>query len=1131
MKNSPLLLVGLLSTLAVAQSLPDDIDVAKYSNILQQSLQILQDKKSQLSSVQSQASKVQSQIRDVDAQINQREQDIAQLMRVLDEKGRLAGAASQENVNFNAEREHLLIDIRTANRDLDILAGQIPQQDRIVGQLTREYNAKKSQLDQIDVLMNDSDAKVKSQNEKIAKVDADIASLNKQNSDLLGQKNNLTTQINQTNSTIISLQSSILSLQNEIPQLQKDIDSLNTSIANSQSQIPQLQTKLSNAQAAVPAKQSKVNEIQSQISPLQSKASDLGAQIQQVKNEINAIHPKLQMAKREQNQQLVQQLEKQLNELKARLNELTLQLTATNNQIAGLSSSLSQSQTELASAEHLVSDLTKQITDLNKSIQSMQSSVTSKTNKIAKNKTDLAKAQQDLTANQAKVTQLQQQLSALEPQLAEFNQKLNQLNQRKKVLLDELASLKLENQRLANLRAPIYQEAKQKYDILARESTTLENMKHSQRELVEHRERARNRVVVIEARMADNARLVSALQNDMAAIQTQINGIDSSENSLKQQRDQYLQNLGVINQQIATIQTSVQTAQAQVDTDNQKLQQVKAKYQAQFDIAYNQGANVGSRIGDLMGGNIGAKEGKPAGISQGKSAGTLEGELSSFQTGLQNGLDQGKTDGYNKGKNAPANYQQGFDLGYSSGKAQAETEAQQTSYRDARAQKKAELLLDIPSQSIEINQGESILANVKVDNISSSAILKDSMNVSSDPQDAEGTIKAKILSLQSQRDREARKNADASRTPAEPGSINVDLSQANCNSQPMTEFKNACLRGYEESFRGAYEQSYGTAWLEARNAEFGKAYDSALTSSKNSKTKQGFDEAYSSVSSEYEQIGAQESQKTGFADGKSKGYSDNLSIAQAKAIKAGMLDEADYFASHAVLRVSSLAIVEGSEKVGLSPGSTALIDLNVINFGQKQSKDGQSSVQLIAESSNVQVSTSNIGISSIPARTQTLVHQFTKVKILPTAKLGEEVKIRLIATHSDGAREEKVLSFKVGIKMNLALTVSTDMNPKMKGFLGLGAKKHLIQIQVQNLSENLLNKTFTVIGSSPKAGVVFKTVSATTTALAKGQASVVEISYKIKDRGLKLQSLPLEFTVLYDGKAEVAKTSISVTPK
>ena len=113
--------------------------------------------------------------------------------------------------------------------------------------------------------------------------------------------------------------------------------------------------------------------------------------------------------------------------------------------------------------------------------------------------------------------------------------------------------------------------------------------------------------------------------------------------------------------------------------------------------------------------------------------------------------------------------------------------------------------------------------------------------------------------------------------------------------------------------------------------------------------------------------------------------------------------------------------------------------------------------------------------------------------------------------------------------MNMALTVSAETSPKIRAFLG--AKKHTVKVQVQNLSDNLLNKDFTIIGSSTIAGIEFKTVSAVTPVLAKGQASTIELSYKIKDRGLKLQSVPLEFTVLYDGKAEVAKTSISVVPQ
>ncbi|MBT3583412.1 MAG: hypothetical protein HN509_00785 [Halobacteriovoraceae bacterium] len=563
----------------------------------------------------------------------------------------------------------------------------------------------------------------------------------------------------------------------------------------------------------------------------------------------------------------------------------------------------------------------------------------------------------------------------------------------------------------------------------------------------------------------------------------------------------------------------------------------KRLYQEREQASIDSGSNQGSDLGEIEGGQEGGSLGLNEGKTLGAEIGGTQGELTGYKEGLESGLSQGEREGLEHGRNSEDARTNGYEAGLIEGRNQVYSEAKQKSYPQGRREEKARQLSQRPNQNVELNNTQAGNGgNIGLDdfNESSSELTLRDVNIewydyaNSGHQGVDG-VKVKIKGLSSRLFNLQQKFDDSIVNAGRALMIrpNADFSKVTC-SDSYELFVKKCEAAFKKSFETKFTEEYFARYREEYREKMRDNRRESFSLKLEGQREEGRLEAFKVAFHKFDQIGAEEAKNKAYNKGKKDGYNRNKEEAFSIEKSRGTSDEARFFAENPVIRTEKALLT--SNESGVYPGSELTLALSALNFGGKESKNGQVRIKVRPATSNVSVlGNDSRALIAVPAETNAAVSNILKVKVSDNVRVGERISLQVSSYLPNGDVKTETVNLKTDRHIEVAEAgLEYEKKPKVKA---IGYYNHDVKVTLSNSSRSRLdqNIVLSLTGNSKMIDILKSDLEIDFSSEKEG---TVSLQYEFNTKKARKKSHTLTITGTYGKNGRVVfKKDITVKAK
>ena len=377
-----------LSQVAQAETLPDEIDYVTYRAIVQKSLD-------ESTALRSKADVIKNQISNLEIQIS-KNQD---LIKASNDRINSNDGTSVQLLEENSRRYN---EVARLNQDTERLRNELSDLSRQYNSLTQDLNNIDNQLNPARIELQRLDVLWKGIREQgeHAQADYDETShrLEHKNRDLDDEKNSfqkITNDIQQSTLLVTDLQSRIAPLESQIAKSFDDLNRLNNEHARLMNVSQQAHSQLQAAQQQLSKSQGDLKNAEVVLAPMKDKADSASKAVTQIQGEKNGATLRLS-----QNEAKLQDAQKSATQLPAQISATQTKADSQKSRSTALDAQIDVLNTDQSQIDDKIKNLQDEIEKTKTQPQTLESIriIQQDTMKIEALKTNKAKSQQDEAA-------------------------------------------------------------------------------------------------------------------------------------------------------------------------------------------------------------------------------------------------------------------------------------------------------------------------------------------------------------------------------------------------------------------------------------------------------------------------------------------------------------------------------------------------------------------------------------------------------------------------------------------------------------------------------------------------------------------------------------------------------------
>ncbi len=882
-----------------------------------------------------------------------------------------------------------------------------------------------------------------------------------------------------------------------------------------------LEDELSNYRQSIANLRRNNRRLRNHIQVLRSDNQIKRENIQEQHNKISNISEKIKLAKirleklKREKQRTFKKHKKAVNELDKLKAQVRNEASPINKKIKNLKQKVRKHNQDLKKDKQLLNTVKKEITTQEKTLERLKKRRKNELDKGRKKKiTEKIKlVKKKLEDLRAKRKLLNQSISSLKEARENKNNKIVALQKKIKTIREKL---KPAQQKVSGLETKLAQREQKVNSQISKMRTLSQNQNEAEnkvRRLEQSIEKSRRSISRFKNKIEENRKRISFYEREIPRVELRISSLNSEIFYKEEEKER-------INASYSRKDLYAREAERQTHQAYEKYKEVKTAYNQAVSEAQDFGSLEGSKKGTSLGKKEGALDGSHSGRQEGGLSGKEHGLIYGYDKGRTEGKAQGRKEGYESGWNTPGKEEEGYKEGLIAGDKEALRQAKKTSYKQARKDKREELM-SRELKSIEFENNSSTLASrnlaafINHETISFeethnstyegfNSTLHDDLNVSSEAPNVE-----RICRRISQRE-----------------GIHKVVPQVedNCNFR-YEEINNFCKEKFKLSLTKEFKRTYKKRYQSSKFENCVPSYESAFQDYKDTRYKEGYNETYQKAFAKGKKRGSHDIWEKGYNRGFQKGYDENIEDYKKQQYTLGLKDEENFFMNHPVLAFNQLVSDQLTAKIpgSIVAGDKFALHMSFANFGFVGTRDSDVKVELEALTNNILIPSDKrvVSIRRLPEEALCYVKNVSTFEISKNALVAQRARLKATAYLPNGKKKSQVIS--LSISSLLQMEIRKIVYPKK----AVESTRLTLSVYLKNTSVNNPQGNVTLSLSIPPEYKKYIRLNRRQIVLSPSdfpQDKTVKSSFKISTLRASEREIPINLHISYFGSVLIQKT-------